>query len=1012
MKLTSFTLAALLVAPLVAIPATDVTGRFEVRTFHSSLVELPYRLLKPKGFDPKKSYPLVIFFHGAGERGTDNVAQLKNAVKAFASDDIMTKYPCFVIAPQCPQNQQWVNTPWTAPEHTMPVNPSQSMAAAFELLDAIRNEFPIDPARIYVTGISMGGFGTWDALQRHPELFAAGVPVCGGGDTALAPRLARMPLWVFHGGKDGVVKTKRSQDMVAALKAAGGQPKYDEYPGVDHWCWDRVYATKELYEWLFAQHRSLPPPAGFKLPSQAPAIPPAEGVLQYVNILQGTDSGISANVEDQSYGNCLPLVSAPLAMLDWSLQTKGNAMELDFFRYKNPRMLGFRATRKPSPFRSDYGACLITPQSGPLETNPARIGSAYDLKTSVLRPDYMRVDMPDSQIVAELTASERCGVMRFTFASTKEGRLLVDPGEAFMIEETRGRTFRGKTSKVKTYFVGVLDRDIARSGFYSSGACAAHGKQPVNAARTGAYLEFDVAQNPVVELRFAESFISFEQAEQNLKAETQGGFEAVRARTAAQWLGYLDRISIEGTEEQKKTFYTCLYRALKYPHRLHEVTAEGKTVHQSPWNWKLNDGVAFTDTGLWDTYRTQFPLFSIVYPELLGEIVQGWLNAFQEAGRLPQWPNYGGVTGMPGTHADAMIADAIVKGIPGFDVNKAYEAIRHDAFDPKARAGQEDYLKLGYVPYRSTEYWVSTSLDYAYDDWCVAQAARLLGKDDDYRQLMERAQNYRKLWDPKVGFMRGKKADGTWDSAKFDEFAWGGAYCEGGPWQASWAVQHDTAGLADLLGGRDALAKKLDTMVSLEPVFHPHEDGYRGMIHEMVEMKTLDMGQLAMCNQPAFHHPYMYSSAGQPWKGEALTRKVCDEKINAGPKGYPGDEDNGSMGSWYVLSALGFYPMTPGHPSYVLTSPALTKATLHLPGGKTFVVSAPGNNAKAVYVQKRIINGKEDTKTWISHETIISGGTMTVELGDKPHERTVKEDELPYSASEKQTQPTLERKLQ
>jgi predicted peptidase len=239
----------------------DVTNRFEARTFKGSTEELPYRLLKPKDFDAKKNYPLVLFFHGAGERGKDNVAQLKHGVKTFASDEYLAKYPCFVIAPQCPNNEQWVNTPWGAPEHTMPEKPSKSMAAAFELLDAIRTEFPIDPTRIYVTGISMGGFGTWDALQRHPEIFAAGVPVCGGADKALAPKIAKLPIWVFHGGNDGVVKTKRAQDMVAALKAAGGQPKYDEYPGVGHDSWNKAYATAELYEWLFAQRRTEPAPA-------------------------------------------------------------------------------------------------------------------------------------------------------------------------------------------------------------------------------------------------------------------------------------------------------------------------------------------------------------------------------------------------------------------------------------------------------------------------------------------------------------------------------------------------------------------------------------------------------------------------------------------------------------------------------------------------------------------------------------------------------------------------------
>ncbi len=244
--------------------------------------------------------------------------------------------------------------------------------------------------------------------------------------------------------------------------------------------------------------------------------------------------------------------------------------------------------------------------------------------------------------------------------------------------------------------------------------------------------------------------------------------------------------------------------------------------------------------------------------------------------------------------------------------------------------------------------------------------------------------------------MRGKSADGAW-APTFDEFAWGGAYAEGGPWQASWSVQHDIAGLAGLLGGNDALAAKLDKLVNQPPTFHA--GGYNRPIHEMTEMATFNMGQLALCNQPAFHFPYMYACAGQPWKCEALTRKVCDEKINSGPRGFPGDEDNGSMGSWYILSTLGFYPLTPGHPSYVLTSPAFTKATISLPDGKTFVISAPANSPTNVYVQKRLINGTPYTKSWISHQAITNGGAMTLEMGDKPVERALKDDELPYSAS-------------
>lgn len=452
-----------------------------------------------------------------------------------------------------------------------------------------------------------------------------------------------------------------------------------------------------------------------------------------------------------------------------------------------------------------------------------------------------------------------------------------------------------------------------------------------------------------------------------------------------------------------KTFYSCLYNAQKYPHRFYELDAHGRMIHYSPFDAKVHDGPCYVDSGLWDTFRTQFPFLSVVYPERLGEIVEGWCNAYREGGWLPQWPSPGGLGGMVGTHADAMIADAIVKGVKGFDVTTAYAAIRRDAFDVRdnpsggGRNSMKEYLSLGYVPARSSRDWISATLDFAYDDWCIAQAAKTLGKQDDYRVLMRRAQNYRNLWDSKVGFMRGKNADGSWDG-DFDEFAWGNGYCECGPWQGSWAVQHDAEGLAQLLGGRKALAAKLEKLFNQPPVYHV--GGYTGILSQMREMAAVKFGQWAIGNQPGFHFPYLYAAAGQPWKMEYWTRKACAELYGSEPQhGYPGDEDNGSSSSWYLLTAMGFYPLTPGHPSYVLTSPVARKATIHLPGGKTFVISAPSNSDKNIYAHKRFLNGREHTKTWIAHADIVNGGVMEVSLGEQPNERALAEDELPYSAS-------------
>ena len=353
---------------------------------------------------------------------------------------------------------------------------------------------------------------------------------------------------------------------------------------------------------------------------------------------------------------------------------------------------------------------------------------------------------------------------------------------------------------------------------------------------------------------------------------------------------------------------------------------------------------------------------------------------------------------MVGTHADALIADALVKGIPGFDLPTAYEAIRHDAFAVRGgRQGQREYLALGYLPPKATGDCISAGLDYAYDDWCVAQAAKLLGKRADYRALMERSQNYRKQWDPHLGFMRAKNADGTWADPNFDEFAWGRGYCEGGPWQCSWAVQHDPLGLANLLGGKIAMVAKLDRLFAQPPTYHP--GGYGGVIHEMREMAAVPFGQCALSNQPSFYIPFLYAAVGQPWKTEYWTRKACAELFNAGPQGYPGDEDNGSASSWYLLSAMGFYPLAPGHPSYVLTSPALAQTIIHFAPGRDFVVAAPGNGPRKIYVQRRRLNGQPVDRTWIAHREIAAGGVLEVDLDDRPNVRNISDAELPYSAS-------------
>ena len=735
----------------------------------------------------------------------------------------------------------------------------------------------------------------------------------------------------------------------------------------------------------------------FQLPVRAIDSSEQADLLDYINILQGTDSS-----PQLSHGNTLPLVGMPWGMVDWSIENDTGS----WFFHPNGRIDGFRATHQPSPWISDYGQFVLLPQTGDLRMDTQARMTDYDTNSAILRPDYEKLDLQNGQITAELTGSERCGVFRVTYHQGQSGRLIVNAAGAAGINIS-GRTIRGLSrannggvaGDFANYFVIQLDRDLDLSNTFV-GNPTAHNVS-AKGDSLAADVEFKTSPGEPVEFRVGASLISWAQAEQNLRSETDGGFEAVRARIRKTWNFNLSRLEIEASEDQKSTFYSCLYRAQMFPHRLYKLDATGKPLHYSPYDGLTHAGVLYGDIGIWDAFRTTFPLITILYPSQLNEILQGFVNASTEGGTLPEWPSPGYRDCMIGQHCAAIFADAVVKGNTGFDVTKAYESLRKSAFQPPThgelvRSGLADYLKLGFIPDGGSKYAVSASLDYAYDDWCIAQIAKEQNHPDVYKTLMARAQNYRLLWDPNVGFMHAKNAGGQWIEP-FDQFAWGGPYAEGGPWQCSWFVPHDTAGLASLAGGREKLAARMDEMLGLPPVYHT--GGYGQVIHEMREMGIAKFGQYDQGNQPGFDGLYLFAAVGQPWQTEYWTRRVCDELFNSSATGFPGDEDNGSMASWYILSSIGLYPLCPGTPAYIFTSPLFPKIVVHLPQDRTFVISASSNSGKNVYVQKRKLNGNEDSRTWITHADIIQGGNLQLDMGPDANTQAIQAEDLPYSAS-------------
>jgi predicted alpha-1,2-mannosidase len=569
-----------------------------------------------------------------------------------------------------------------------------------------------------------------------------------------------------------------------------------------------------------------------------------------------------------------------------------------------------------------------------------------------------------------------------------------NPGGSSIQIHPEDNTITGTNAKIrdnyppgfKQYFVVVFDRKFVASGTWDETGGIDTGRER-QGPHVGGYAQF--APGETVTVRVGVSLIGLEQARRNLQAEIPvADFERVKAGARAEWERELAKVEVSGgTEAERRTFYTALYRTLQFPRVLHETDAKGATVHYSPYDGQVHAGTLYADNGFWDTFRAQFPLLALIQPKRDAEIIRSLLNVVDEGGWLPKWPNPGYSNVMIGTHADSLIADAYMKGIRDFDAQKAYAALRRDATEPgtgryQARNGIEDYLRLGYVAADKVKESAACTLEYAYDDFCVAQMARALGKTDDYRTFTEHSKKYRNLFDSKTGFMRGRTSDGAWVEP-FDPLAWGGVYTEGNAWQWLWSVQHDVPGLISLLGGQDAFLKKLDALFTMTPDFKV--GGYGRVIHEMTEAKMAATGQYAHINEPVHHVLYLYNYAGQPWKTQKWVRSIIDRFYLPGPAGWLGDEDTGQMSAWYVFSTLGFYPVNPGQPVYSLTSPLFDRAALHLENGRTFRVEVERSGPADVYVQAAWLNGKPLARVWIRHSEILAGGVLKFRLGAEPN---------------------------
>ncbi|WP_339813478.1 glycoside hydrolase family 92 protein, partial [Zunongwangia profunda] len=468
----------------------------------------------------------------------------------------------------------------------------------------------------------------------------------------------------------------------------------------------------------------------------------------------------------------------------------------------------------------------------------------------------------------------------------------------------------------------------------------------------------------------------------------------------------LSKILVEGgTEAQMKTFYSCFFRASLFSRKFYEINENGDPFYYSPYDGKVHNGYMYTDTGFWDTFRGQFPLNAILYPEMHGNYVSALVDAYHQRGWLPSWSFPSESGGMIGNHAISLLADAYVKGLKTFNPEEALEAYYHEATNESpigpssGRQGWKEYFTLGYIAYPDVREATAKTLEYAYDDFCGYQLAKASG-NKYYEEIFGRQMyNYKNVYDPEVGFMRGRKKNGEWVE-NFDPFEWGGPFTEGNAWHYLWSVFQDPQGLINLMGGNDNFISKLDEVFTSPNTVHVGT--YGGKIHEMTEMQMANMGQYAHGNQPIQHMIYLYNYAKQPWKAQYHARNVMDKLYDYTENGYPGDEDQGQTSSWYVLSALGFYSVCPGTDQYVLGSPVFKKTTITLENGNKFVINAPKNDKDHVYIEAASLNGQNYTKNFITYDDILTGGTFDLKMSTSPNkERGTGERDKPFSLSAK-----------
>ncbi len=696
-------------------------------------------------------------------------------------------------------------------------------------------------------------------------------------------------------------------------------------------------------------------------------------LTDYVNPFIGT----------AGHGHTFPGASIPFGMVQLSPDTRLDGWDgCSAYHGSDSVIYGFSHTHLSGTGCSDYGDILLMPVAGAVDLKNYGYASAFNKKDEVASPGFYRVDLLKNKVTVSLTATARAGFHRYTFPATDQANIVIDLKHRDKVlesglkiagpDEVEGyRISQAWASRQMIYFVAKFSKPF-KSFIIASGEQVSSGLNEVTGDNIKAFFTFTTTRGESILVKVGISGVSIEGARKNLETEIgDWDFDKVANQAAFAWNKALEKIKVdEGTHDQQVVFYTALYHTMLQPNIYSDVDGQyrGRDL-------KIHTASGFdyyTVFSLWDTYRAANPLYTLIEPKRVNDFVNTFLRQYEEGGMLPVWELSGNETGcMIGYHAVPVIADAWLKGIRGFDGGKALEAMKHSA--EQDHLGLKYYKTKGYIPADREGESVSKTLEYAYDDWCIAMMAKSLDKPDDYKTYLIRSQNYKNIFDRITGFMRAKSNE-TWFTP-FDPAEVNFNYTEANGWQYSFYVPQDLGGLMNLMGGRDNFKLKLDALFAADS---------KTTGRDQADISGL-IGQYAHGNEPSHHMAYLYDYTGVPWKTQELVHRISRDFYQNTPDGLIGNEDCGQMSAWYVFSALGFYPVAPGSGIYAIGTPVFPRAVITLENGKTFAIKAIGVSDQNFYIQSASLNGKPYTKCSISHADILKGGELVFNMGPQPN---------------------------